>query len=490
MVYNMIMKRKIILIFLIFVGISICPTFVLAGYDFYVDADASSEGDGSKDDPFEEIEDALKKGGKEIFVKNGTYKENITLSKNVKIKGESESKTIISGKVTMEDSTTIENLTIKSGGVSVGKGNNVKIDGVTITGAGTGIETEGSGKLKVLNSNISENGKGMYIQKDKDIEIRSSTVSNNGEEGIDIRQNVDGIISGNKIKGNDESGIEVIAGGSELKISGNTLQNNGASGIAIQYYKSADKIGALRVYDNIISSNKNHGITCKNPSGGSPGGSYWTESVDMGANKIFSNKDGEFAPFCKFSDDTANAAIKTEDQLKQEKLVEEKAEQESLKKKEEEENRLILEEEEKAKLKEEALQTERLELEKQERIERDKEKQLKVEDLYLDFLNQDESNNILKKEIENRSKIKSFFIGTDYKKLDQLSEQVLTYNKKIVEIKELKQQINGEEILAQEQIILKINEIESKKAIFKEFVSTEMNKFSLFGWILNLFKRS
>lgn len=486
--YNKSMKQKIIFAILLFMGILVCPDLVLAKYDYYVDIDADDDGDGSKDKPFKKIKDALDEGGEEILIEEGTYKENITLNDDVKLKGSGDD-TIIKGSVHMKDGSVIEKLKVEYGGVFIGSGDSARIEDVSIVGAGIGIKTEGNGKLKVLNSEISKNGKGMYIQKDKDVEIVSSIVSNNDEEGVDIRQNVDGIISGNKIRSNGESGIEVIAGGSELKISGNTLQSNKASGIAIQYYKIADKKGALRVFDNIITTNKDYGINCKNPSGGSPGKSYWTESVSMGSNKMLSNKSGDFAAFCKFSDDIINIATKTEEELEQERLAKEKEEEETKEQEEEKRKKLEeIEEGERLKLEEEVrLKGKRLQQEREQEMTQNNNIQQEIKVVYSEFLIKNEKDNSLKKEVENRSNIIIFIIGSDYNKLDILAEDVLTYDDEIVKMDSLKNQINDQKI--KNQIEEKMNDIREKEKSLKGFIINEVNKFSLLGWFFDLFKR-
>ena len=488
MVYNKIMKRKIIFAILLFVGILIYPNFVLAKYDYYVDIDADSDGNGSEEKPFNEIKDALDEGGKEIFIKKGTYKEDIILGKGIKLKGEGND-SIIKGSVIMKDDSSIVDLKVDGGGVFIGKGNSVKLDNIKVTNSSIGIETEGNGTIKVLNSEISGNGKGMYIQRDKDVEIRSTVVSNNDEEGIDIRQNVDGLISGNKIKNNREGGIEVIAGGSELKISNNSIQNNKSSGIAIQYYKIANKNGALRVFNNNISSNGNHGITCKNPSGGSPGESYWTESIDMGANNITGNKEGSFSSFCKFSDDIVNVATKTESELEQERLTKEKEVREAEEKEVEEEKKLEeMEENERLKLEEEEkLEEKRLQQEREQEMTQNNNIQQEAEIVYSEFLVKNEKDDSLKKKAENRSKIIVFIIGSDYKKLDILAEDVLTYDEEIVRINDLKNKINDQEV--KNEMEENMNDIKEKEKKLKEFIINEVNKFSLLGWFFDLFKR-
>ncbi len=464
-------------------GILICPSLALAKYDCYVDANADSDGDGSKDKPFNKIKDALNEGEKDIFIKEGKYSESITLGKGVKIKGDGND-TVING-VVMKDNSYIESIKIDGGGVFVGSGDSAKLNDVTIVNSNIGLETKGNGTVKISNSYISGNRKGIYIQKDKDIEIISSEVSKNNEEGIDIRQNVDGIISGNKIKNNKEGGIEVIAGGSELKIANNYIQGNKSSGIAIQYYKEANKNGALRIYDNNISSNGQYAVTCKNPSGGTPGASYWMESVNMGANSLSGNKDGEFAPFCKFSDDTVNVATKTKEELEQERLKQEQLEQEKKEAQLKEEEEVLKQKEKEQKMREQLEEEKRLE---QERIIKERDiKKNEFEIIYSEFLAKNEDDINLKKEIENRSKLLTYMVGPDYKKLNILAGNVLTYDDKFVKLKSLKNQIEDEDI--NNQIEEKMNDINDKEKNIKEFIINELNKFSLFGWFFNLLKR-
>lgn len=465
-------KVKFIIIFY-FLSILIYPNFVLAETDFYVESGANN-GDGSKEKPFNKIGDALKKGGKEIFIKNGTYAENLSLGKNVKIKGEDKNKTIIIGNVKMGDDSVAENLTVKNGGFFVGNKISAFINKSIIKNSSIGITTEGSGKLKVANCEISGNTKGFYVQMGKSVDIQSSTITENGGEGIDLRNNIDGVIANNIIKNNSEGGIEVIAGGSNLTIQNNTLENNKASGIAIQYYELANKLGALKIHDNTILKNGNFGIVCKSPSGGNSSGDYWTKSVEMGANQILNNREGSFSNDCKFSTDLKNIATKTPEELKkeEEELAKKKALEEELKTKtKEEENKLA----------EEKLLAENLEKEKIAKEQKEKELKEKTENLYAEFLKNTENNENLKKEIENRSKIKTFFLGNDYKKLNELTEKMLLYKENVANLTELKKSTENEEI--KEFTNSKITEIENELKVEKEFINKEAQKFSLFVWV-------
>lgn len=309
------MRSLTLMIGFLVIGGLLYPSFVVyAGSEVYVDEDADSGGDGSKDEPYKKIGKALSKGGKTIRIAKGTYDEDITVGKGVSLKGKGRDKVEISGKVTMKDGSKLEDLTVSGGGVVVDDGADAKLSDVTVKNAGTGIITEGRGELKLRDVKVHSNGKGMYIQQGKDVEIIGSEIRDNGEEGVDIRANVDGVISGNVISGNRESGIEVILGSSELEISNNNIKNNRASGIAAQYYKSAKKLGGLKITGNKINGSKDYGLTCKAPSGGNPGESYWSDSIVLVGNTMSGNKLGTFAPGCFFAQEKEADAVMTEEE--------------------------------------------------------------------------------------------------------------------------------------------------------------------------------
>lgn len=91
------------------------------------------------------------------------------------------------------------------------------------------------------------------------------------------------------------------------------------------------------------------------------------------------------------------------------------------------------------------------------------------------------------KKIENRSKVKTFLIGSDYKNLGALrSEMVKTRNR----IKQLegvlgkaKNAANADEIKSQ------IEALNKEQTKIEAFVKTQEGKFSLFGWLMKLFNK-
>ncbi len=302
------MKLKILAIFCLFLVI---PFFVEAkSYDFYVDDSASGDKNGSKESPFKKIGDAIdeaeEEGGKqEIYVRKGTYDEDVSLGKSMELYGKDEGSVKIIGTVTMRDGSSIKNLTIDGGNFAVVvKANaDVEIENCTIEDFGkTGIHTEvGGGNLVVTGSKIRDGeGKGFYIQKGKDVVIVGNEVYDNGEEGIDIRSNVDGKIKNNIIRENGESGIELIVSKAELKITNNSIKYNGSSGIATQFYKELDKGGNIYISGNDIHSNVKYGLDCNTPQGGNPEKLYWSESIEMIGNNVSKNKLGTINSRCNF----------------------------------------------------------------------------------------------------------------------------------------------------------------------------------------------
>lgn len=479
------MKKLITVVFATFLlfGLFHDPFFVVAKETCYVEEDAN-DGDGSEDEPFEDIEEALDEDCDEIIVKKGTYKENITINRSTTVRGKSKDDVVITGKVIMRDDSKLKDLTVSAyGGVEVEDDADVRIENVKIKKASTGIETSGRGKLVVKDSAIYSNGKGMYIQTGKDVDITDCAVYDNDEEGIDIRANVDGQISGNDIYNNGESGIEVILGKSELTISDNTIKKNGASGIAAQYYKSTSKIGAVKIKKNTLKSNKDYGINCKAPSGGNPGVDYWSQSISMSSNKVQDNKDGDFSSECSFSEEKVSDATKTKKQKEEEERAAQLAAEQAAQKKAAEQKALAEHELAAEELKAEE-ERKRKEQEKA-RIQLQKEKDLQsaVNERFARTTEINESNETAREKAESRWSFVMFLIGPRYKELEMIEGSLAEYDQKIIEAKEVRNEITDEEISA--RVDAQIAQMESEKNSMQSFVQNQKDEFSLFGWIFN-----
>jgi parallel beta-helix repeat protein len=471
------LKYKQIILFVSLLLIS--PVFVLAE-KCYVDDGASSGGDGSKGSPYKTIIKALDKGCDSIDIKKGEYEGDIVLGNGVELDGSGKG-TIIKGKVTMNDKTELDHLYVKDDGVVLVDGANVLIKNVKITGANIGIKTIGEGKLTVKNTNISHGKKGFYLQYGKDVDIRNCNVSHNKEEAIDIRANVDGIITNNIVESNKESGIEVIAGRSSLIITNNKLKHNNASGIAVQFYKSTKQIGHLKISGNTVIGNRRYGVDCKIPSGGKPMAGYWEKSVQFQYNNVSGNGMGAFSDFCQFSDESILNATKTVEEL--ERMRKEDAER-KLKSEEDiiEKEKLDIEARQKAE-----------EKKRQEEIERKREAQKRTDLDIADKIEQILQENSVElkslvseneKILPERSQIKVFFIGTDKRILENLEKQASLGEKSLNSISKLSNEIKTTEVKknTEQQINDKKNELKDIQIKYDKY----KNKFALIPWLKDL----
>lgn len=278
------------------------PAFTdAAGYDFFVNKSyAGAVQDGSEVRPFKSIGAALShiEAGnlkkKNVYVKNGTYREAINITRNTRLIGESKGGTILdaNGLQTavnfVSTKSEIRNFTVRnseSTNVIIDKKSKATIQNCKIEKAGKlGIEVKESSakskyKFTIKDSEITENGtKGFHISKRK-ISVSGNEISDNGEEGIDLHSGQKGTVSNNDIHGNGESGVELILAGANLKIRNNEVENNDTQGITVQVY-SAKRKGKVKLERNTIKGNDGHGVRFAN----------YTRSIGPNKFKIFADK--------------------------------------------------------------------------------------------------------------------------------------------------------------------------------------------------------
>lgn len=433
------MNKKISL-FLVACAIVCCflnqPVF--AGGEYYVNSNCLYKGDGSKEQPFNKISQAVEVGAKNIFISNGVYKEDLVLN-DVKIIGESLDNTIIEGVLDVSDSVTLENLSInpdveKLGndkfyydgvfGVHINEGGSVFAKNISISECWAGVVIEDSSSLHLDSSKIFSTDKAVYVKKRGSSEITNSDIFDNMGEGIDVRGDTTNVILNNNITNNGESGIEIVVGGVNADISNNNISGNHASGINIQYYEDFNYDGNFKVVNNKILNNDEYGFACKRPSGGSPGSEYWSNSVkEIRENIIRDNKNSDFSSSCKFSDELKFNALRTE----------------------------VVEDE--------------------------------IQKKHYRFFKDEVDRQIKQTAIQNRSKVKTFLIGSDYEKLEELNGKIDTYKEHLNKLDEFSGQTENQKVL--ELINEDKKKIEELNANIEDFVKTEKEKFSLFGWLFN-----
>lgn len=469
-------------------GINLNLSAKASSYDIYVDKSyKEGDSDGSSAKPYKKIEDAVAETdskGKNIYIRNGTYEEKITLSSGIELTGEKRSKVIIKGSpglpaIISKNDNVLKNITISGGHTGIlfeGKGGleNSTIKSVSKIAISL---AEGSGAVTIKKSNISGNGKGIYAQKGSSFTISGNNFENNTEEGIDIREKTDGSISENYIANNKEGGIEIVVGGSAVSIGNNTIKKNRASGIAAQFYSQASKTGKISIFKNNISYNGIYGIVCKAPSGGDSSKGYYDKSIDLNGNKIERNKRKSISGSCKIIE-----AV-TEEEKKKNQTVEsatssEVSEEESMK---EEESVGGAEETEETNQKIEAA---RILSEKKNALENT------FIQLYSGRQESLDEFNRINFEIKNRSKIKYFFFGPDYEKISAAREEIGKIKQARKNFSEIIPEFeNIGDTENRDKTIAIIKDLENQSLIQTSLIDSEENKFSLFGWIIKLFEK-
>ncbi len=88
--------------------------------------------------------------------------------------------------------------------------------------------------------------------------------------------------------------------------------------------------------------------------------------------------------------------------------------------------------------------------------------------------------------IQNRSKVKTFLIGTDYKNIGQLRSEMVKTRNQIDQLKRLLDTTSEEnKTVLQGQI----QALEQEQQKIEDFLKANESKFSLFGWFVKLFNK-
>lgn len=246
------------------------------------------------------LEKAIKSGKKQILF-SGKEKDDITIKSGVAVTGTGSAS--IMGDIKMENGSSLANVTVigKTIAITVAKGASVTLSNVTVQGGSdTGIfAPQGGGTLTVKNSRIIKNRKGFYILPGKNLNLSGNTVSENKEEGLDVRAGTSGSITGNQFVNNGEGGAEIIAGSARLTIKGNTFAGNKSSGLAIQSYAGSGKApGSVALNNNTFANNRDFGLSCISPSKGGAGAAFYKATIKAIDNTFRANGAGNISAEC------------------------------------------------------------------------------------------------------------------------------------------------------------------------------------------------
>lgn len=102
--------------------------------------------------------------------------------------------------------------------------------------------------------------------------------------------------------------------------------------------------------------------------------------------------------------------------------------------------------------------------------------------------NQSESTTIKAMEkVQTRSRVKTFFLGSDYKNLGTLRSEMVQTRNRLEQLNRLMENVQneGDKTELQNQI----QTLEQEQTKIESFIKTQEGKFSLFGWVFRLFAK-
>jgi parallel beta-helix repeat protein len=217
-------------------------------------------------DDFQSIQEAINNAneGDVIFVRNGTYYENVFVNKTIMLIGENRETTIIDGSRTgsilyvTEDNVTVCNLTIthshpsqwKACGIYVNSSNNILFNN-TVAENNWGICFDEAHNNNVSSNLMFNNSFGHYVIESDDNVFERNSLTNN-DVGFLLTWSDYNVFNENMLAENEGSGILVVDG-RFCVFERNTLVNN-------LYGLWLDPVSNCQILENTIVNNKVNGI--------------------------------------------------------------------------------------------------------------------------------------------------------------------------------------------------------------------------------------
>jgi len=88
--------------------------------------------------------------------------------------------------------------------------------------------------------------------------------------------------------------------------------------------------------------------------------------------------------------------------------------------------------------------------------------------------------------VQTRSKVKTFFLGTDYDNVGALRTQMVMTRNRLTQLSNL--MLRTQNASSTEEIRNQVLTLEEEQAKIQNFIDEQENKFSLFGWLVKLFR--
>jgi parallel beta-helix repeat protein len=232
--------------------------------------------------------------GAVICLGEGSWQENLKIEKALTLRGQGAQKTVIDGiqggypvvwvvgaqpievkleglKVTGAEGECADWPICAFGALIQGTAQ-VEISGSTISKNGEdGIELWGTAQVKITGSTISENKRnGIELSGTAQAEITTSTISGKHICGIELLGTAQAKITNSTISGNGFAGIELV-GSAQAEIADSTISDNGADGIHLQ------SKAILRLMESHLLRNQGYGVRAYQRRDDNPNdGDTWT----------------------------------------------------------------------------------------------------------------------------------------------------------------------------------------------------------------------
>jgi len=219
--------------------------------------------------------------GDTIYVKKGTYYENITIDKSLSLKGEDKKTTIIDGGynrtvVTItRNGVNVTGFTIRNGkqagvpyfvpppepkmGIHLRSANYCDISGNTITNNDYSIVLYGSSDNSIVGNKITNSRKGIELESSSNNRLVENNITNNYYYGIGLHYSSNNSIAGNNITANRNEGVQIEESCQFNSIVGNTITNNN-DGVMLWCWDKDYSTNFNSIFGNTISSNTVAGI--------------------------------------------------------------------------------------------------------------------------------------------------------------------------------------------------------------------------------------
>jgi hypothetical protein len=256
------LSKEVLLTFA-FVVLFVAPLAVFGGSKtIYVDGGASKSGaTGSSAHPYRTISQALDHAheGDVVRVKSGTYKENITIPKEVKVMGDKGKRDKVIIKADNDDQPTIvmkhgselNAVTVKGGrhGIRVVEDAKAHIYDVTVKESSRdGIhidaaKTDKKHRVLIDTVAVNDNARAGIFSEKRFVVIINSDVLRNGSDGIDLAAGTEAWFENSRFNNNKGSGMKLVIDGSSIWSKKNSIRYNGREGVEVNAYGAAGDIG-------------------------------------------------------------------------------------------------------------------------------------------------------------------------------------------------------------------------------------------------------